>query len=84
MKETWESLRDIESKINDLRDTVSKTNFSAGVMHPCQRMAGITHHSACRSRKETKAYKIMADREAYVCINVKVYLCPKCAEEMGV
>ena len=75
---------ELKDRVQELETTVNKSKLNDRVIHPCQRMAGITHHSACRSRKETKAYKIMADREAYTCINVKVYLCPKCAEEMGV
>jgi hypothetical protein len=52
------------------------------VKHPCQRLKD--YKNRCRSGKKTSAYTIMADRAAYTMINVRVYLCPKCAEEMGV
>lgn len=74
--------------VNKCRHLKKDTNVSVPVeqrvKHPCQRMAGMTHEAACKSNDDTRAYKIIADREAYTLINVEVYLCPKCAGEMGV
>ena len=60
----------------------AEVTLDCGVKHPCQRIKN--YIKVCRSKKETKAYEILADREAYIMINVKVYLCPQCAKEMDV
>jgi hypothetical protein len=55
--------------------------LDCGVKHPCQRIEN--YEKVCGSEVETKEYEIMADREAYIMINVKVYLCPQCVKEIS-